>query len=200
MVNGSQSSWLPVTSGVPQGTVLGPLLFLLYINDITCGIQSTIHLFADNCILYRTITNPSDCSILQRDIDTLQSWANTWQMQFNSKKCHIMSISRQRNIHRYNYTLGTASISYVETYPYLGVTVSSDLRWHNHISSVSMKATRTLNFIRRNVYQCTAEVKSLAYKALVRPHLEYAAAAWDPYLEKDTQCVNMVQRRTSRFA
>jgi len=77
VVNGCQSSWLPVASGVPQGTVLGPLLFLLYINDITCSINSEVRLFADDCIVYRTITNTLDSTILQQDIDTFQTWADT---------------------------------------------------------------------------------------------------------------------------
>ena len=189
-----------VTSGVPQGTVLGPLLFLLYINDITCNIQSEIRLFADDCILYRTIRNRTDCSILQEDIDKLFSWAAVWQMQFNSKKCHILSITRQRSKSATTYTLGTEVLSQVDSYPYLGVTVSSDLRWHNHVSCISTKATRTLNFIRRNIHGCSAETKALAYTSLVRPHLEYASSAWDPYLAVDVSQLESVQRRAARFA
>ena len=147
-INGSKSSWLPVTSGVPQATVLGPLLFLLYINDIASNIQSEIRLLADDCILYRTINKSADCLNLQDDINQLLSWASVWQMQFNSKKCHILSITRQRSRPTTTYTLGAEILFRVDTYPYLGVTVSSDLRWHNHISDISTKATRILNFVR----------------------------------------------------
>ena len=184
-INGSKSSWLPVTSGVPQATVLGPLLFLLYINDIASNIQSEIRVFADDCILYRTINKSADCLILQDDINQLLSWASVWQMQFNSKKCHILSITRQRSRPTTTYTLGAEILSPVDSYPYLGVTVSSDLRWHNHISNISTKATRILNFVRRNVHSCSPEAKPLAYTSWVRPHLEYASSAWDPYLTKD---------------
>ena len=200
VVNGSQSSWLPVTSGVPQGTVLGPLLFLLYINDITSNIQSEIRLFADDCILYRTIVNPTDCFILQDDINQLFSWATVWQMQFNAKKCHILSITKKRSKQATTYTLGAEALSHVDSYPYLGITISSDLRWHNHISCITSKATRTLNFIRRNVYGCSPEAKALAYTSLVRPHLEYAASAWDPYVAVDIAKLESVQRRAARFA
>ena len=185
-INGSKSSWLPVTSGVPQGTVLGPLLFLLCINDIASNVHSEIRLFADDCILYRTINKPTDCLILQDDINQLLSWASIWQMQFNSKKCHILSITRQKSRPTATYTLGVETLSRVDSYPnYLGVTLSSDLRWHNHISNNSTKTSRTLNFVRRNVYSCSPEAKALAYTSLVRPHLEYAASAWDPYLSMD---------------
>jgi len=199
MVNGSQSSWLPVTSGVPQGTVLGPLLFLLYINDITDNIDSEIRLFADDCILYRTIRSSADQAILQHDIDTLHSWSSVWQMNFNSQKSHIMSITRQRSKLTRLYRLGTDILSQVDSYPYLGVTISSDLRWHDHINRITSKATRTLNFVRRNVYNCSSEAKSLAYTSLVRPQLEYAAAAWDPYRIGDIQAIEKVQRRAARF-
>jgi len=88
--------------------------------------------------------------------------------------CHILSISCKRDRPTITYTLGTEKLSIVESYPYFGVTVSSDLRWHHHINTISNKATRTLNFICRNIYGCSPEAKALAYTSLVRPHLEYA--------------------------
>src|SRR5664279_1964424 len=199
VLGGGQSSWLPVISGVPQGTVLGPLLFLLYINDITENISSEIRLFADDCILYRQIKKPVDCSILQKDIDKLHNRSLTWQMTFNSKKCHILSISRKRDKPLLNYCLGQDSLTAVDSYPYLGVTISKDLRWHQHIDNISAKATRTMNFVRRNIYFCSAEAKSLAFTSLIRPHLEYAAAAWDPYTVRDSNRLDKVQRRAARF-
>ena len=187
-------------SGVPQGTVLGPLLFLLYINDITNGINSEIRLFADDCILYRTITADSDSIQLQKDINSLHSWSVAWQMNFNAKKCHILSISRKKLKPLLDYKLGPNQLSAVDSYPYLGVTVSADLRWHSHVNNVCTKATRTLNFIRRNIYRCSPDAKALAYTSLVRPHLEYAAASWDPYTARDITQLEKVQRRAARFA
>jgi hypothetical protein len=121
-------------------------------------------------------------------------------MPFNSKKCHILSICKQRVKPSNTYTLGAENLSRVDSYPYLGVTVSSDLSWHNHVSCISTKATRTLNFIRRNIYGCSSEAKALAYTSLVRPHLEYAASAWDPHLIGDVTQLEGVQRRAARFA
>jgi hypothetical protein len=199
VINGSQSPWSPVISGVPQGTVLGPLLFLLYINDIVAQIDSDIRLFADDCILYRKISSSSDSAKLQKDIDTLHSWSAAWQMSFNIKKCHVMSISRQRCKPLLEYRLGQNLLTTVDSYPYLGVNISSDLRWSTHVDIICAKATRTLNFIRRNIYRCSADSKSLAYTALVRPHLEFAAGAWDPHTAKDCYKLEMVQRRAARF-
>ena len=94
-----------------------------------------------------------------------------------------------------NYTLGNTLLNVVNSHSYLGVIVSSDLRWHEHVNSVSAKAAKTLNFIRRNVYCCPPDTKATAYISLVRPHLEYAAAAWDPYLVCDCKQLKKVQRR-----
>ena len=197
--NGAKSSWQPVISGVPQGTVLGPLLFLLYINDIVNNISSEIRLFADDCVLYRRIHCLDDCRALQSDIDTLLHWSRTWQMQFNNKKCYILPVTRKRSKIGYDYCLGEDRLSEVKSYPYLGITVSSDLRWKEHVMNVSAKANRTLGFVRRNCYFCTRDAKATAYTALVRPVLEYAAAAWDPYTKTDINRLEMVQRRAARF-
>ena len=98
VLDGASSADSTVLSGVPQGTVLGPLMFLLYVNDIGAKISplTTIKLFADDALLYRTINNPSDEQQLQHDLDTMIGWANTWLMRFNAKKCHLLKITRQR--------------------------------------------------------------------------------------------------------
>jgi ribonucleases P/MRP protein subunit RPP40 len=121
-LNGSYSPRLPVTSSVPQGTVLGPLLFLIYINDITINIISEIRLFADDCILNRTITFISDCQLLQIDINTMHEWATTWQMQFNSEKCHILIITKWTNKFVSTYNLNGDILSNVN---------SKSLSWSN---------------------------------------------------------------------
>jgi len=142
---------------------------------------------------------PTDCSSLQRDIDMLYKWSLKWQMTFNSKKCHILSVSRKRQRPVLQYTLGQDLLTVVDSYPYLGVTVSNDLRWHQHTDNISIKTTRLLNFVRRNIYCCSTEAKALAYISLIRPHLEYASAAWDPYTARDSNQLDSVKRRAARF-
>ena len=122
VVNGETSGWTPVLSGVPQGTVLGPLLFSLYINDISKDIDSEIRLFADDCVCYREIRDTDDSLKLQKDID--KCWARKWGMRFQPVKCNIMQISRKRtNKIETSYTLEN-----VDSIKYLEVTITHDLR------------------------------------------------------------------------
>ena len=120
-------------------------------------------------------------------------------MSFNTKKCHILSISRHRLKPILSYKIGPDLLTPVDSYPYLGVTISSDLRWNIHINNVCARAARTLNLIRRNIYRCSTDSKSLAYTSLVRPHLEYASGVWDPHTLKNINSLEMVQRRAARF-
>ena len=184
VLDGASSTDSPVLPGVPQGTVLGPLMFLLYVNDIGAKISSltTIKLFADDALLYRTINNLSDEQQLYHDLDTMIEWANTWLTRFNVKKCHLLKITRQQKPLHTQY-----NIEEVQHHPYLGVEVTSDLIWKTHIANISGKANRILNLLRRHLYGCSQEVKSRAITTLVRPHLEYSSTVWDPYYKQDSQ-------------
>lgn len=199
VLGGSHSDWLTVSSGVPQGSVLGPLLFLLYINDIACEITSTIRLFADDLIIYREILNENSHILLQNDINNLFNWSQKWSMKFNSSKCNMVLLTKAKNPIKPNYKLGNNNLLYIDSFKYLGVTISSTLSWSEHINSVYVKATRALNFIKRNLSICDAKHKSIAYTSLVRPHLEYAAASWDPHQRNHIELLNRVQCRAARF-
>ena len=200
VVNGVKSDWAPVLSGVPQGTVLGPLLFSLYINDISSDIESEIRLFADDCVCYREIKDEKDTMKLQRDIDRLGSWARKWGMRFQPVKCNMMQLTRKRikKIHA-SYTLEGTNLENVESIKYLGVTITSDLRWNTHVSNVCTKANRTLGFLRRNLHSCPQEVKEAAYKGLVRPVLDYGSSVWDPPGVVLQEELGSVQKRAARF-
>ena len=137
------------------GSVLGPLLFSLYINDISSDTVLEIRPFADDWVYYREIMDEEDAMKLQRDIDQLGSWARKWGMRFQPVKWNIMQLKRKRikMIHA-SYTLERTDLENVESIKYLRVTITSVLRWNTHVSNVCTKANSTLGFLRRNLYSC----------------------------------------------
>ena len=198
VLEGESSSEVPVTSGVPQGSVLGPLLFLLYINDLPQNIQSQVRLFADDTAVYLTVGSSDDKDILQADLDTLQIWERAWDMEFNPSKCQVLNISKSKPLNT-QYTLHGQVLESTNTAKYLGVTLSKDLSWNEHINSITAKANRTLGFVKRNVKTKNEKVKELAYKTLVRPQVEYASPVWSPHTKENINKIEMIQRRAARW-
>ena len=200
IVDGAISDPGPVTSGVPQGTVLGPLLFLIFINDLPDQLNCKVRLFADDCIVYSKIHSEQDQHNLQSDLETLANWENTWGMEFHPQKCSIMSITRSKSPRLYNYKLKGHTLENTKSAKYLGVTLTSDLSWNTHIDTISKKANSVLGFLKRNLKNCSTETKSKAYKALVRPHLEYCSTVWNPFSQDNIYKLEIVQRRAARYA
>ena len=199
VVDGEAFTTVHVDSGVPQGTVLGPLMFLLFINDIGDDIGSSIKLFADDCLLFRTISSIEDTTKLQRDLNTLHEWSNRWQMKFNAKKCYTMRIHRGKHPITHNYTMGGEELCAVSSQAYLGVEIHERLSWKPHIEAVVSKAGKTLGFLRRNLGKCHTNIKKQAYISLVRPQLEYASVKWDPHRQNQIDQLEKIQRRAVRF-
>ena len=172
----------------------------MYINDVSSDIEAEIRLSADDCVCYCEIKDKEDTMKLQRDIDRLGSWARKWVMRFQPVKCNMMQLTRKQitKIHA-SYTLGGTDLENVESIKYLGVTITSDLRWNTHASNVCTKANRTLGFLRRNLYSCPQEVKEAAYKGLVRPGLDYGSLVWEPPGEVLQEELESVQKHAARF-
>ena len=186
IVNGKASDPTPVLSGVPQGSVIGPLLFLIYIDgvmNLPLSETSNLILYADDILLYRAIKCESDYSVLQDDINTINYWVEENHMQFNTAKYKYMLISHKRHKTTSPTALTIAShqIDKVESFKYLGLLFTSDLSWSKHITSVCNKARRLLGLLYRRFYQ-QSEPETLLklYMSLVRPHLEYASQVWSP--------------------
>ena len=199
VLNGYCSSSTRVLSGVPQGTVLGPLLFLLYINDLPQQVSSQIRLFADDCILYRQIRSARDCSLLQNDLNNLHLWQDKWLLKFNVAKCHTMSITTKKNPITFNYILNDSILSRVSSCPYLGINITHDLSWKSHIHAITGKARRTLGLLQRNLHACNPHVKEIAFKSIVRPSIEYCSSVWDPFHQTLIDSLEMIQRKGARF-
>jgi len=163
---GSASTAKRVISGVPQGTVLGPLLFLVCINDLPSCVQSTPRLFADDCLLYRCINARSDCDILQNDLDRLQEWAATWHMCFYPDICEVLCVTRRtRNVIQSSYSISNTTLKLVSSAKYLGVIIDSN----EHVNHICKKANTTRAFVHRNTSGCPIKVKALHTRPLYDP-------------------------------
>lgn len=198
-VGGSKSTMSPVVSGVPQGSVLGPLLFLIYINDLRNDISVPIRLFADDCVIYNKIETSADQVELNCNLEKIKKWCQNWQMVLNPEKSVFMSITRKINVLAYNYCIAGAELERVKEHKYLGLIFTPDLKWNTHIDNVCIKANKALWCLRRNLAIATPEIKSLAYKTLVRPVIEYSKIVWDPYTVTNCNKLEKIQRLASRF-
>ena len=150
VIEGYYSSPSKVTSGVPQGTVLGPILFLVYISYLITDINSTIRLFADECLIYRVINSSADHQLLQQYLNALSNWAAKWQMKFNVNKCSILQLTKHHCKSRFPYFMAGELLNTVDKHPYLGIQLDNHLSWRPQVNYVCSKATRTLNFLRHN--------------------------------------------------
>ena len=198
-VNGHMSSWEKVTSGVPQGSVLGPVLFVLFINDLPDVVRSMCSMYADDTKVYDSAINHEK---LQKDLDNLVNWADDWQMKFNAGKCSVLHIGRNNNLHEYSIRIHN-STERVKLNPSdmekdLGVYIDSELKFSKHVETQVNKANKILGLIRRSYEYLDCETMRLLFIALVRPHLEFANCAWGPTLEKDKNLIEGVLHRATK--
>ena len=202
VIDGSRSQEDQVLSGVPQGTVLGPLLFLCHINDLPSVVDpgTAVRLFADDCLLYRSIKSADDQTQLQRDLNALALWGDCWGMRFNVKKCNVLHFSRSNTKRIRLYELNKSILSEVASAKYLGLLISNDMSWSPHISSVSHKAHQRLGFARRNLRGAPFKYREVAYQSLVRSQMEYCATIWDTKHKGDISSLEQIQRRAARWA
>ena len=134
VVNSKSSDKTPILSGVPQGTVLGPLLFLVYINDLPLSVNSEILLFADDALLYRKIESVNDVYQLQHDRNKLVEWESHWSIEFNPDKCKVLRVTNKRKIILSNYSMYDQILELVNSAKYLGVFIHKKLSWNTHVN------------------------------------------------------------------
>ena len=193
VLNNVISKWRPVLSGVPQGSVLGPILFLIYINDIDDCVSSKISKFADDTKLFHKVSDLEDNDRLQSDLQRLTEWANVWQMEFNASKCKVLHFGNSNR--SFSYNINSVSLEATNSEKDLGVYISNDLKPEKHINEVVLKANRLLGMIYRSIEIKSKDIIVPLYCSLVRPHLEYCIQAWRPYYVKDISKIEKVQRR-----
>ena len=204
-INNSVSSIKPVVSGIPQGSVLGPLLFVIYINDLpeTCGNNS--FLFADDAKLYQHIVDKNDSALLSDSFNKMIDWCNLWGMSLNFSKCKCMAIGCNRSNlinYEYKYRINDETVGIIENvqmFKDLGVMFDSELSFSNHIYNKINVANKMLGIIKRHFINLNKETFLLLYKSLVRSHLEYANSVWYPYKVTLIEDIEKVQRRATKL-
>ena len=198
VVNGYSSSWAPVTSGIPQGSVLGPLLFIIYINDLPKNITSEIYLFADDTKLFRNVKTDGEANILQEDLHKLEQWSDKWLLHFHPQKCKVLDIGnrvREQN----EYYMGEHKLDHITEEKDLGVIIDNKLKFDSHINNKIDKANNILGAIRRSFSYLDKTILLRLFTSLVRPQIEYANSVWNPHLRKHIDSIENIQRRATKM-
>ena len=196
-VDGELSDWVNVISGIPQGSVLGPTLFVIFINDMPDVAQNCLKLFADDAKLYGTIRSEDDVISLQNDINNLTEWSKMWQLPFNVGKCKCMHIGKGKNHHSYQDDQNM--LENVKEEKDLGVIFDNQLKFHMHTSASVKKANSILGIIKRLFVALDEDTLHLLFTSMVRPHLEYANIIWGPHFIRDVRAVEQVQKRATKL-
>ena len=202
-MNGTVSSWAPVSSGVPQGSVVGPMLFSLFVNDCPDLIQSIMSLFADDTKLYAALSlNLTNTSSIQADLNTLQDWARQMCMRFHPDKCKTMHLGSHNP--EVNYTMTTQdgeqhTLATTTEEKDLGIIVDNKLNFNSQVTAAVQKANKVLGLLRRTFSHMDKEIFCQLYKSMVRPHLEYATVVWSPAAAGLRTKIEQVQRRATKM-
>ena len=197
-INGTYSQWKDVVSGVPQGSVLGPILFIIFVNDLPNILKTgSCSIFADDTKLQANANNIKGADMIQKDLDKLNDWCKEWKLIFNAEKCHVLHFG-SRN-HNFLYHINGTLISPVNEEKDLGVIISKDLKSEKHTIQCVKKANKMLGMIKRTFSFMDKDMLVQLIKTFIRPHLEYGQQASSPYLRKDIDMLEAVQRRATKL-
>ena len=205
VINGQSSEWLPIKAGVPQGSVLGPLLFLIFINDLTFEVQSTeVRLFADDTILYVIADNPVDSVAnlnSDHDLQSIKSWADRWLVKFSPAKTKSLTLRKKKKDDQAPPPLifGNVQVDEVASHKHLGVTISSDLSWGAHIDNIVSSAGKCLDILNALKHILDRTTLERVYQSFVRSKLEYACIVWDNCTNEQRNQLEQVQYRAGKI-
>ena len=197
VLNGSKSKWSDVLSGVPQGSILGPLLFIIFINDIDDGIVHRLLKFADDTKIYGSVATEEEVEKLQHDLNLLYEWSSEWNMLFNLSKCKVLHLGY--NNKQTEYYMNGHKLEAVTSERDLGVIIDHTLKFSEQCVKAVNEANRTLGMIKRTFTNRSKSIIKALYTSIVRPKLEYCVQAWRPYLQKDIDQIENVQRRATKL-
>lgn len=200
VICGHQSNTIRVTSGVPQGSILGPLLFILFINDInTCFRNSKFLLYADDLKAFKSINSQNDCLLFQEDLDRLTEYCNNNKLHLSLPKCNFINFTKKRKITQFQYMLCHSPLNKVDALRDLGVILDSKLHLDQHIDSIVSKAYKMYGLVMRSTTDFSRpETLIHLYKSIIRPQLEYAVPIWNPIYKKYSDAIESVQRKYLR--
>lgn len=201
-IGGVCSDKFPATSGVPQGSHLGPILFILLINDVkSCLKYCNCLMYADDMKLFYRVKGEEDAALIQEDLNSFYRWLNDHKLTLNVKKCKSITFSKKKHVINFDYKINNEKLIKVEQIRDLGVLFSSDLSFVSHINQITNKAKSLLGFIKRNTrdFHDPYTLKSL-YTSLVRSVLEYASVLWTPYYEVHSSKIESIQKQFLEYA
>jgi hypothetical protein len=196
-LNGFLSMWKLVLSGVPQGSVLGPFLFVIFINDLQDVLKVVSKMYADDTKLISKLSSPNSWMELQRDLDNACEWSNKWLLEFNVSKCLVMHYGA--NNQRAKYVMNGLELKETVCERDLGVIFSTDLKWKNHVTVCESKANQMLGMVKRTFASMDLRLLRTLYVTFVRPLIEFAAPVWSPSLKGDKDTIERIQHRATRM-
>jgi hypothetical protein len=197
VLNGQASDWMEVLSSVPQGSVLGPILFIIFVNRVPQAVKNLLSLFADDMKLYRGLKSDTDVLGVQQDITSLEEWSKEWQMEFNTDKCHVLHMG-SGNKHK-PYYLNGSQLGEVREQKDVGVIIQANAKFDRQCAIAAKKGNAILGQIYRSFSSRSKEVIVKLYQQYVLPHLEYCIQVWCPPYCKDIDLLERVQRRALRM-
>ena len=200
VIQSAESNYLPLSAGVPQGSVLGPLLFLIYVNDITDSLLSLTRLYADDSSLCYSATSLKDIEgIINQDLKSVSSWAKQWLVDFNPNKTEAVIFSNKKDFDVPRLLFGNTLIKVVDHHKHLGLTLSSTGQWSNHINDILESASKILQIMRRLQFTLTRAALNQIYLSYVRLILEYSSIVWDGCTVVSSNSIEKLQNQAARI-